>query len=687
MVLHRDTIFGMDTDEVMGYTTKKVVWVRDRWIGLLYYVLIFFVVLWVFVGQILWRNEQFLLKDVNGLPRMWASHPTEDGCDPILPSCKSNYRTFMELSYCDVFPGEGEGWRKGACRFEDRVSTMKEGELDNKLFFPTSVEILTERRICQPSAENGYSCENEYEEMPGSDCLIGESMCSSRNGKKGQFYYVADVKNFQLQLTSSYEQGSVHGTSLDHPGYLAMCPSLFRKPNITRRWDARLDNAHKNRCTKDEMLITKLPCAHGVDCAQQDKFDIVEHSGLDKAARRARKHIRRASRHITQDFEERENNKTSADKEKRDSEGQREVAKEDVEEADQRERSGDGDVDEGSEVSLLAVGARLPHELKSRHPESLRAARRHHHRGSQHHVLSAPVLAAPTSIWQTFLSRTGLRGMMEASRFAAPAPSAAGPAVEAPAAAPVAAPMAAQPAPAPAPARAKAPVEPRPVWTDGVVSGKMPAEYTSPWGDVFKIGRLLELAGADMDKDFNFDGWTTRQSGTVLEVRVVYNNLYPFLSSFGYKQVEYHYEVTELPLPYMSKTELAETQPPDYPETRIYELRHGVLIWFKVSGTFGVFNIAYLLLMLVTGFALFATAAGITDFVSLYLHPRKENFFHLKYEVSPDFSDLWKCETCGYFNWPKDDTCRGIPQWACPKETPVCGARRPRSYGGSRYFD
>lgn len=589
----------------------------------------------------------------------------------------------MELSYCDAYPDDGEGWRKAPCRFEDRVTAMKEGEIDNKLFFPTAVEILTERRVCRPAKENGYSCENEYEELPGSNCLIGDSMCGSRAGKAEQFYYVADVKNFQLQLTSSYEQGSVHGTSLDHPGYLAVCPSLIRQKNVTRRWEARMENAHKNRCTKDEMQITKLPCSPGVDCAQQDKFDIVEHTGVARAAEHAHDHIKNAHKHIKNvqkdpgDEEGKDNTTDADDGKKEERSTERERAKEEVEEADERASNGDDDSDGSSEVSLLATGAGLPRDLsRLHHPRR--------HRGFQQHKLSAPILAAPATIWQTFLAHTGLRGMIEASALAAPAPSPAEGPGASPSSAPAASPAAAPAAAAPAPAMKKkerkvnVPVRSQQEWTDGMVEGSTPDEYTSPWGDVFKIGRLMELAGADLDRDYNFDGWTTRQSGTVLEVRVVYNNLYPFLSSFGYKQVEYHYEVTELPLPYMSRTELADRQPPDYPETRIYENRHGILVWFKVSGTFGVFNIAYLLLMLVTAFALFATASAITDFVSMYLHPRKENFFHLKYEVSPDFSDLWQCQTCGYFNWPKDQVCQGVPQWSCPKDTPVCGAPRLR---------
>lgn len=206
---------------------------------------------------------------------------------------------------------------------------------------------------------------------------------------------------------------------------------------------------------------------------------------------------------------------------------------------------------------------------------------------------------------------------------------------------------------------------------------RQPDMYTSMWGDMFKVKKLFEIAGVDLDHDVNADLWTSRQSGTVIEVRAVYNNLHMFWSSFGYMEVEYHYEVTELPMPYTSRIQLAEVQPDNFPEERIYERRHGVLVWFKVAGTFGDFNIVYLLLMLVTASALISTASTVTDWVCLHLHPRKDNFFHLKYDVSPDFSDMWQCNECKFWNWEEVDRCQGIRAFKCPHTTPRCEAPRP----------
>merc|ERR1712137_1330413 len=108
----------------------------------------------------------------------------------------------------------------------------------------------------------------------------------------------------------------------------------------------------------------------------------------------------------------------------------------------------------------------------------------------------------------------------------------------------------------------------------------------------------MELAGADLDNDYNVDGWTTRQAGTILFVTVEYGNLYPFFSSFGYTPVRYTYRVQEQVLPFVSKTRLIDVQPDEYPVKRMYEVQHGILVIFQVGGTFGFFNVVYFLLML-----------------------------------------------------------------------------------------
>lgn len=531
----------MDLDAWLGYTTKKTVYIQDRWLGLIYYSLVICILLYVFGVQILMHNQQFLLSSVEGIARMKVEHPTKGFCDISQPDCKSEYRSLQDLPYCNAYTGKTPLRHTAPCKFEDATSIMPNGEVDNKIFLPTAIEIVTEKRACKATRENGYNCDNEYEELPGSDCINGKNQCRTRGGVKDQFYYVADTKNFQVQFTSSYEEGDVHGTSLDHPAYYEICPARLREANRTHLWPDRLQHSQvgEAECDSSSAIHEKLPCAPGVMCRQRRAFDWAHDTGVNQ---------------VMSDTE-----------------------------------------------------------------ETLRPAT-----GSQRKRKSTQFLRA-----QDHLSVSGPLGVSSDL----------------------------------------------PLLETHLLANHQ--QYTSAYGDVFKLDRLMELAGTDLDLNFNMDGWSTRESGTVLEVSVVYKNMHPFYSTFGYKEPEYFYRVKELPLPYVSRRQLAVEQPSDYPETRRYEIRHGIMIWFRVVGEFGNFSGTYLLIYLVTAFALIGAASSITDFLAIYVHKRKNNYFNLKYEISGDFSDMWQCPECAYWNSQVHGECQSYPMWKSRDEAPRCGTPMP----------
>jgi hypothetical protein len=197
--------------------------------------------------------------------------------------------------------------------------------------------------------------------------------------------------------------------------------------------------------------------------------------------------------------------------------------------------------------------------------------------------------------------------------------------------------------------------------------------FATEYGDTFKLGKMLQLAGMNLDAHSNMMGETTRMTGSVLEVEVQYGNLLKFLSSFGFSQVYYTYSMKERMLPYVSKEYLSPKQPDDYPLRRRYVVEHGIMINFVVGGEFGVFNVVYLLIMLTTAIALLGSAAKITDLMAIYVHPLKRNYFHLKYDVSPDFSDMWECSKCGFLNTKIDSTCKGLQKYETAVDHEYCG--------------
>lgn len=566
-----------DWDTYLGFGTNKVVWIRDRWLGAVHYGLIVGVFAYVVCVRLLWRNEHFLRGDVNGLPRLHSSPPTLDNCDPMNEGCRVTYRGIGDLLYCEA-PGQSYTHPKDM-RANCKYSSGLGSDTQEKLFIPTAVEVITEKRVCTPAADNRYVCPREYAPLHKSDCLAPDGyLCKKRGNQTGQFYYLADVENIRIRFTSSYERDDIRGTSLMHAAYVGICDRMERHtgedgaPPCTT-WGER-KRLSARQCASDELRIEKVPCQRGVACHSLKSFDVFEATGIGRLAAAL--------------------------------------------------TGGDG--------AWPVVGA-----------------------------VGAAILPAPHG------------PVGAAAPQGAPAPgAAAGP----------------TPAATPAASLLQARSERATTVIDEEADGPREAQvYKHPpsagpgivsdsWGDVFTLGRLLELAGVDLDRDLNMDNWTARQSGTALEVRVVYNNLYPMLSSFGYRPVMYHYEVQELVLPYVSETHDSAVQPEDFPAERAQEQRYGVLIHFKVSGSFGILNFMYCTIMVTTAFALVSAVPVATDFFALYVHPRGNNFFHTKYEMSPDHSKMWRCSVCGYLNENDVDVCQGVPTFTDPKEVAVCGAAR-----------
>jgi len=545
MVIHLlpEQIFGYDTDDLLAYQTPKQALVRDRYVGALFYILTGIAMSWVLIGQVLWRNEHFMLKDVKGIPRMKIDHPTVNQCDPNEADCLASFKSLSELPYCNQHAGGPSVAHPGNCTYADKHSMFIDGTVGQQVFIPTSVVTLEEVKRCEPNATNDHSCDNEYEKDWGDRGYYF-------NETQMQFY--ADIEDFVIQFTSTYHRENIAGTSLDHPGFYSECFDKDESAGKDLSWKERL--TRREKVCKDERRMP-VECIPGVDC----------HKGRLQTIKDIRLAKKLTSNHG--------------------------MDNEDDEDDDTASPDGTDGTDEGSLVQL--------HGLST----SRRLLRANHGRHASVHTR---------------------RKYMK-------------------------------------------PKEDRPT----------PDVYANTWGDSFKLGKLMQLAGVDLDRHYNMDAFTTRMAGTIIEVEATYTNLRRFLSSLGLSQVQYTYRVRERKLPYLSKESLHPDQPEDFPQRRRYLVQHGILLNFQVGGEFGFFNIVYLLITLTTSLALLATAFKITDLTSLYLHPRRKNYFHMKYDVSGDFSDMWLCTKCGYLNLSSDATCMGLEKWESHIDTPPCGACKP----------
>lgn len=531
-----DKVFGFDTDEIFAYNTTKVAWVRDRYVGCLYLLLVFGTVCWVLIGEILWRNEHFQLKDVHGIPRMWLAHPTKNMCDPNLPDCESDFKPIGDLPYCSLYEGNEKMKHSAECIYADKHTMFPDGTVPQQVFIPTSSVTIAERRLCNSTAAK--RCKNEYaKEWDDREYYLNET----------ELNYYADIEDYIIQLTSSYDRLDISGTSLDHNGYYMECDD--DRGLGDKNWTQRMG---KEKVCESERRVP-IECLIGSACTRAKKPKPPKKGFLDG---------------------------------------------EDITEIDDVE---------------MSAG---------------RARRRTQEDG-------ASLIAGQSRAFHRRLRSWAAEGEPDQE-------------------------------------------------DDSLQSQPMPDVFAGAWGDAFKLGKLLQMAGADLDRDYNMDNMTTRMAGTIIKIVVEYSNMERFLSSFGVSKVRYTYNVREKKLPYMSREFLAAVQPREYPERRHYVVQHGILLVFSVEGEFGFFNIVHVLIVLTTALTLVGAAHRMTDNLSIYLHPRKENYFHLKYEVSPDFSTMWECPKCGFMNGRKRTHCRGIPSWTSEDDVEFCGVSRNSEVIGPR---
>jgi len=447
-------IFGYDTDELLSHVSPKSVWIRDRAIGVLYWSLICLVLFWVVVGQILWRNEHFRLKDVSGVARMELNAPVAHGCfeTQFGPPCPIQFRSLEELPYCPEFAGNDPGVvhehrsnpaKHGAgCVFADTRTLLPRGNtLDNSLFIPTSSMIVTEtlqNASCPPLANLSMvgahtECAGHYKRQEASQRIVK---------------YYADIEHFTLQFLSSYTRQAVSGISLEHQGFYEDCSE---PATLGASWSERMDvEAAKCESRGGTILWKPLFCATGQNCLNADESVLDDSDGAD-------------------------------------------------------------------DVFLTEAAAAQANVVAMR------------------------------------------AGMMRGGTVGSVATRAS---------------------------QAETDV------------------FTTARGDRFELAKLLHLAGISLDLNTNARGEPIRAVGTVLTVEANYWNTYRFLSTFGYRTVEYSYKVKELMVPRMTREFLDVEQPANYPQSRRYIQQSGILVVFKVSGQFGFFNIVSLIFMLTSAMAL-----------------------------------------------------------------------------------
>lgn len=152
--------------------------------------------------------------------------------------------------------------------------------------------------------------------------------------------------------------------------------------------------------------------------------------------------------------------------------------------------------------------------------------------------------------------------------------------------------------------------------------------YTIDQGDVISIGSLLKIVGISLD-DMNdiTPSRSYRETGLIIEIAVKYNNLIPVYSSFRPTPVEYTYSVNLHKVDQLKKVDYSIHQPPDFPNSRLLDSSHGILVFSTVTGQFGYFDLAFLGLVLAGSLALVDIVQFAVEMMSRFLLPQSAAYY------------------------------------------------------------
>jgi len=514
----------VDWDDLFAYETQKVVRIRDRRLGLLFYFLLFLVACYVVGFQILYDNEHFKRKDVMGTGRITIQQPTKR-CNPNKPDCLSDYSALQTLPYCESYSGTSDMVRR-KCVFADQHSLTPFGMLSEDMLVPTRIDSQVEHRGCQPGDD---TCDNEF--MLDADPEV---------------IYVADIERYTVMFVHSFHRDTLKGNNGQMQGFYYECEM---NEDESKAMLAMQESIEGPKECKGTMVRKPIDCINDGCPFLKTEKDKKKSGFIEKQSMNSNRKKRR--------LKEMQNvggkSKTNVAVEQ--TLGNRSHSLQTLE-----TQASQGD------KNPIIWGQKVPWGTLSTHQGTA------DHHGSHH--------------WISEHSQTDASGQQQ-------------------------------------PLQRKPPSKP---------------VFAIKDGDIFSIQKILDLTGLDLDKSFNLEGEPLRESGTVIEVEAIYDNLVEFWSSFGYMPISYTYKFTQRPMEEM-KTEMYAQAQPNFPHERVIENRHGLYLQLKVTGQFGFFSIVYLLVMLTTALGLIGGSVFLTDKIAIYCMKHKKEYRESKYENTKEFED------------------------------------------------
>mmetsp|Transcript_62602 Transcript_62602/g.123714 ORF Transcript_62602/g.123714 Transcript_62602/m.123714 type:complete len:528 (+) Transcript_62602:35-1618(+) len=178
-------------DERLTYRTPKYTVVRDWRFGLAHRLVQLSSLAYVVVYTILYRCEHLRRVPVSGYTRVDISTPVKNGCFEADATCKLDLRNLAELPYCLQGKSQPSPDQK-LCEIQDAYALSPQTPMPNALFVPSFVNRMLQRKACEPSARNGWSCEQTYVTEP-------------KGGLWQHERFIADIERYRLLISHSYD--------------------------------------------------------------------------------------------------------------------------------------------------------------------------------------------------------------------------------------------------------------------------------------------------------------------------------------------------------------------------------------------------------------------------------------------------------------------------------------------------
>lgn len=226
---------------MFAYQTPKVVKIQDRTLGLLRITLMLAIFIYIFVFNIWYKGQHFVMSDVDGIARLQWQEPTTKWCSPMKPGCESNFDSTADLSYCQDYTGAEPELVKHACDFYD----AEELPVDLRLgvLLPTRKRIFKQVKTCDdlaPTCRRKFSfVDAEGKLQTGDDRALPTSDA-----------FIADIDHFTVLIDHSFRtaNGKTAVDDFRMQGSYTTC------------------NKERTKCETEEMF-----CVEGTRCAEKQK--------------------------------------------------------------------------------------------------------------------------------------------------------------------------------------------------------------------------------------------------------------------------------------------------------------------------------------------------------------------------------------------------------------------------------